>query len=346
MEASYIKHTLQFHSPSGTSRGILKTKDSWFLTLNDDDHVAVGECSIIEGLNPETAEIVEERLTLLCTSINQDKPIAASIFDNAPSVRFAYEMALQDHRTGSKRELYSNNFLNGEGIPINGLIWMGEASYMLKQIGEKLTEGYACLKLKIAAIDFESEIGLLKKIREEYRYDNLEIRLDANGGFSNNEVQARLQRLSEYNIHSIEQPIRQGQWNDMAKLLYNTPIPIALDEEMIGIDSIEQKKVLLDTISPDYIILKPSLVGGLEKSNEWITLANERNIKWWVTSALESNIGLSAISQWTASLDLTMKYQGLGTGQLYSNNITSPLYIKEGQLFHGEKNWDLNLIGC
>jgi o-succinylbenzoate synthase len=346
MEANFIKHTLQFHSPSGTSRGILKTKDSWFLILKEDYKVSIGECSIIEGLNPEGPEDVEDKLQTVCDAINNNKTVDELIFDNAPSVRFAYEMAFQDQRTGATRELYSTNFLKGKGIPINGLIWMGDTAYMLKQIAEKISHGYDCLKLKIAAIDFESELDLLKKIRTEYSDADLEIRLDANGGFNNHEVQTRLQRLSEYNIHSIEQPIKQGQWNEMAKLIYNTPIPIALDEELIGLENLTDKQNLIETIKPNYIILKPSLLGGFEKTNEWISLANKHNIKWWVTSALESNIGLSAIAQWTASLEPTMKYQGLGTGQLYSNNIPSPLYIDKGQLFHGNTPWDLKLIGC
>ena len=346
MKATIKKHTLQFHRPSGTSRGVLKTKDSWFLILNDNGSTSIGECSIIEGLNPESPEIVERRLSSICNLINNKEEVSDSIFENAPSVRFAYEMAIRDKKTGNKRELYSNSFLNGEGIPINGLIWMGEPDYMLKQIKDKLDKGYDCLKLKIAAIDFESEKDLLKKIRQEFNNDNLEIRLDANGGFNNGEALAQLQQLSVYNIHSIEQPIKQGQWNEMAKLIYSSPIPIALDEELIGIELEEDKQDLIKAINPDYIILKPSLLGGFQKSKEWIDIADERNIKWWVTSALESNIGLSAIAQWTNSLNLTMKYQGLGTGQLYSNNIPSPLYIDQGALFYGSNSWDLNLIGC
>jgi len=346
MKARFIKHTLKFKQPSGTSRGILRTKDSWFLIIEEGNKVSIGECSIIEGLNPETPDIVESKLSSIVEAINNKSPISSEIFLNAPSVKFAYEMALKDQKEGSTRELYKTNFIKGAGIPINGLIWMGDPSFMLSQIKEKLTSGYNCLKLKIAAIDFEEEIELLKKIRDQFNASDLEIRVDANGGFSNMEATDRLKRLSKFDIHSIEQPIAQGQWQEMAKVVYNSPIPIALDEELIGIDNLVRKNELLDTIKPHYIILKPSLLGGFEDTEEWIDITDNKNIKWWVTSALESNIGLSAIAQWTSSLDLTMKYQGLGTGQLYANNIPSPLYIDKGYIHSGNDSWDLNFLGC
>ncbi|MDA8692659.1 o-succinylbenzoate synthase [Saprospiraceae bacterium] len=346
MKARFVKHTLKFKQPSGTSRGILRTKDSWFLILEDGENLSIGECSIIEGLNPEMAEEVEIKLQSIVNALNDVKSVDPDIFINAPSVKFAYEMALRDHKNGAIRELYKTNFLEGKGIPINGLIWMGKPSFMLSQIKKKINEGYNCLKLKIAAIDFEEEIELLQSIRNKFKASDLEIRVDANGGFSNIEARTRLQRLSKFDIHSIEQPIAPGQWEEMAKIVYDSPIPIALDEELISIESTVSKNELIETIKPHYIILKPSLLGGFSESEEWIDIANKNDIKWWITSALESNIGLSAITQWTSSLDLTMKHQGLGTGQLYNNNIPSPLYIDKGNIYHGKDNWDLNLIGC
>jgi o-succinylbenzoate synthase len=346
MKARYIKHTLNFKQPSGTSRGVLKTKDSWFLIIEENNHLSIGECSIIEGLNPETPELVDKIFPIIVDLLNNDKPIDEGIFDNAPSIKFAYEMAQKDRETGAKRTLFKTEFTEGKGIPINGLIWMGEPAYMLSQIKQKLNAGYNCLKLKIAAIDFEDEINLLSKIRKKYNSDDLEIRVDANGGFSNIEARNRLQRLSEYDIHSIEQPIAPGQWEEMAKIVYESPIPIALDEELIGINGLAQKNELIDTIKPHYLIFKPSLLGGYAESEEWISIANENDIKWWITSALESNIGLSAIAQWTSSLDLKMKFQGLGTGQLFTNNIPSPLHIDRGYLHYGSDNWNLKLLGC
>jgi o-succinylbenzoate synthase len=349
MVASYKKHTLTFKSPSGTSRGILRTKTSWFLKLKhaNNINIAIGECSIIEGLNPENHDFVDIKMEQLCTAINNGQSIEDSFFENAPSVRFAYEMAYRDMATGSKRELYNTSFTSGHnGIPINGLIWMGSKDFMLEQIEQKLEKGYKCLKLKVAAIDFKEELSLLSEIRSRYSDSELEIRVDANGGFKDKDALEKLKHLSDYKIHSIEQPIMAQNWPSMSRLIEDTPIDIALDEELIGIDSIIEKEKLITELKPHYIILKPSLVGGFKKSEEWIEIANKNDIKWWITSALESNIGLNAIAQWSSSLVLPMHYQGLGTGQLFENNIPSPLYIENENLYSGSAIWDASILGC
>jgi len=243
-------------------------------------------------------------------------------------------MALKDLKTEGNYKLFNNDFTNGNaGIPINGLIWMGDIDFMKRQIREKLDKGFRCLKMKIGALNFEEEFTVLKNIRSEYSPNDLELRVDANGAFSPLDVLQKLEKLSRLNLHSIEQPIKQGQMDEMADLCLQTPLPIALDEELIGVHKKDKRIELLDRINPQYIILKPALVGGFYSSEEWIELAENRKMGWWITSALESNIGLNAIAQWTASLNTTA-YQGLGTGQLYENNIQSPLQILGERLFY------------
>jgi len=240
--------------------------------------------------------------------------------------------------------LFYSEFTKGkQSIPINGLVWMGDKEFMKRQIKEKLAAGFSCIKMKIGAIDFETEIDLLKSIRKEFSATEIELRVDANGGFTPKNALEKLKRLSELEIHSIEQPIKQGQFEEMAMLCEKTPLPIALDEELIGVFSIERKRKIIQTIQPQFIILKPSLVGGFKGSEEWIELANSHNIAWWITSALESNVGLNAIAQWTFTLNNTMP-QGLGTGGLYTNNFDSPLEIQKGSLhYNNSKKWNFNL---
>jgi len=244
---------------------------------------------------------------------------------------------------GSKK-LFLSDFTDGiTGIPINGLVWMGDKDFMEKQIREKIDAGYRCIKLKIGANDFSTELEILAAIRKQFSSDELEIRLDANGAFHPNEALEKLNRLSEFGIHSIEQPIRQHNRYAMAELCIHSPIPIVLDEELIGVNP-DDKESLLEKINPAYIILKPSLLGGFKQSEEWIRLAVKHHIGWWVTSALESNIGLNAIAQWSATLGSTLP-QGLGTGQLYHNNIPSPLSINQAKLYYKSDNeWDLSTI--
>lgn len=254
-------------------------------------------------------------------------------------------MALMDLNNKGHQILFPSNFTKGiSAIPINGLIWMGEPSFMKEQIKDKLQQGFSCIKMKIGAIDFEQEISILKAIRKEFSPADIELRVDANGAFTPEDATTKLERLAEFQLHSIEQPIKAGQWQKMATLCKNTPLPIALDEELIGIHHTEEKQKLIDTINPQYIILKPSLLGGFESCNEWIQTTEGKNCGWWITSALESNIGLNAIAQWTYTLNSALP-QGLGTGQLYTNNFESPLEVSKGFLhYRTETNWELSLL--
>lgn len=345
LKAQYKKHTLFFKTPAGTSRGVLKTKDSWFLEIWDTAHPdikGVGECSIIPNLSIDNPDAIEPMLDELCSNISRHKEYFSNKLRDFPAIRFALETALIDLQNGGKQIFFESEFTEGKsGIPINGLIWMGDEEYMRSQMEDKIHE-YPCVKMKIGAISFDREIAIIKWLRETYGND-FELRVDANGAFSLDEVYERLIELSKFKIHSIEQPIKQGQWNEMATLCIHTPIPIVLDEELIGVESLRKKAELLDTIKPQYIIIKPSLVGGFKASHEWIMLAQERKIGWWVTSALESNIGLNAIAQWTYLFNITMP-QGLGTGSLYTNNVESPLYIEKGKLWHRRRNSGLDII--
>lgn len=331
MRARYSKKTFHFKRPSGTSRGILTEKHAWFIEVWHDAHpevIGVGECSIIPGLSPDFIdfESYERKLTEVCADLQSD-------LSDWPSIKFGVETALLDLQNGGKGIIFQNDFITGNRkIPINGLIWMGDAAFMQEQIEAKLAEGFTTIKLKIGAIDFQSELDLLRSIRERYSKEEITLRVDANGAFSIDEAQTKLAALAELGIHSIEQPIRQGQWDEMRKLCKNTPLPIALDEELIGVNEIEQKKDLLNTIQPQYIILKPSLHGGIEGTQAWITLAEQRNIPWWITSALESNVGLNAICQLTAEYTNDLP-QGLGTGSLYTDNIPSNLKVQNGTIF-------------
>jgi len=334
---------LEFKQPSGTSRGVLRTKESWFLELREVEtgKKGIGECSVIKGLSPDyKGASITATLDALCQSINKGVAIGldSPLFKAKPAVKFCYEMAVKDIEAKQEKILFDTEFIHGKGLPINGLVWMGSKSFMNKQIKEKINAGFKCIKIKIAAIDFEEECTLLDSIRKEYSKDDIIIRVDANGGFGVDEALEKLKRLSDYELHSIEQPIMAGQGEDMAQLCVSSPIAIALDEELIGINDDNTRHKLLADISPQFVILKPSLVGGFADAEAWINHAANMDIGWWVTSALESNIGLNAIAQWTASLGAE-GFQGLGTGQLYTNNVESPLYIHDGSLFYGGDEW-------
>lgn len=328
--------TLHFKRPSGTSRGILLKKNSWIITIWDQNNAEVkgkGECSIIESLSPDWNENYVFNLNYLTAHFSELQNIDHPWFEDKPSIKFGVETALLDLKNGGKQILFPSLFTNGEeGIKINGLIWMGDKDFMFQQIKEKIEAGFTCIKMKIGAIDFEAEIDLLRYIRTHFSQSDIELRVDANGAFSYSSALEKLKTLSDYKLHSIEQPIRQGNIEHMARLCETTPLDIALDEELIGVHGTERIS-LLDAIKPQYIILKPSLVGGLKESNDWINKSEERGIRWWITSALESNIGLNAIAQWTYTLNNKMP-QGLGTGQLYTNNTKSPLQIEKGFLYH------------
>ncbi len=333
LNAIWTKHTLKFKQPSGTSRGTLNIKESWFILLREEDNsstVGIGECGLLKGLSHDDVPNYEEKLAKVCQNINKcAKDFQQTLLD-FPSIRFGLEMALLDLKNGGTRNLFPSAFANGkQPIPINGLIWMGSKQFMFDQINTKINAGFDCIKLKIGAINFEEELGLLRYIRSEF--SDIEIRVDANGAFQPDSAMNKLEHLAQFNIHSIEQPIAAGQQKHMARLCERSPIPIALDEELIGIKTESAKKQLLEKIRPQYIILKPSLVGGFASCAEYINLCNSLNIDWWATSALESNIGLNAIAQWTAIQNNDMP-QGLGTGQLYTNNLPSPLEIQSGSL--------------
>ncbi len=343
LKASYQHHPLIFKKAAGTSRGILHQKDSWFIYLTDSDdpdRYGIGEVSIIPGLSIDPMEAVESELKLICQQINSYAAWTKQRGNLFPAIRFGLEMALSDLYSGGNRVFSNTDFTAGKaGISINGLIWMEDFAGMQKQIEEKIAAGFSCLKLKIGAIDFEQELRLLKSIRAHFTPNQIELRVDANGAFSPAEAPEKLKKLSEFAIHSIEQPIRQGQARAMAALCKTSPVPIALDEELIGVYG-TNKVQLLEEIMPQYLILKPSLLGGLAMAEEWIELSAKNNIAWWATSALESNIGLNCIAQWVFLQSSTMP-QGLGTGQLYTNNIESPLKIAEGKLFHDpNKEWN------
>ena len=344
LKASFKKYTLKFSEERGTSRGWLQTKDSWFISVWDSTNpetTGIGECSYLPGLNPEILATYEDKVKEVCDQINESEFWLNEGLIEFPSVHFGLETALLDLEKKGTKILFETEFSTQEKpISINGLIWMGTHENMMNQVDEKLKQGFRCIKLKIGAIDFEKELNILKSIREKSKI--IEIRVDANGAFSPSEAMEKLKRLAEFNLHSIEQPIKKGLSATLNQLCKESPIPIALDEELIGKFSLEQKAETLDAIDPPYIILKPSLIGGIKGSKEWIKLAEERNIKWWITSALESNIGLNAVAQFVSTTDNKM-FQGLGTGKLYTNNIPSPLKVIGDEISYiQDKNWNLS----
>ncbi len=344
MKASYHKYILNFKQPSGTSRGVLKTKETWFIKLDQNGKQGIGECGILRGLSVDDVPEYEETLQWTCTNIHLG---LADLYDNLkkfPSIQFGLEMAFKSLESESPFHLFPSEFTqNNKSIPINGLIWMGTEAFMKQQIQDKIEAGFSCIKMKIGAIDFETEWALLKSIRKQFSAQDIELRVDANGAFSETEALEKLKRLSDLDLHSIEQPIKAGQIEDMAKLCEETPLPIALDEELIGIFNNTDKLSLIETIKPQYIILKPSFIGGWQGSQEWIQHADSNQIGWWITSALESNVGLNAIAQWTYILNNSLP-QGLGTGSLFTNNFESPLTVKNGSLFYdSHKPWNFTL---
>lgn len=308
----------------------MKVKDTFILRVHDSevpDVTGIGECALFKGLSAEDTPSYTDHLESFCNNPS------ANTLPEISSIRFGYETAMLSlNARGSSRLIESAFTTQSSPIQINGLIWMGTKQEMCARIAEKLDAGFRCVKLKIGGINFDDEVELLANIRREFPSGSIELRLDANGAFTPENALARLNRLSEFDIHSIEQPIKSGQWEEMARLCRLSPIPIALDEELIGFHSDDFKTRLLDTILPAYIILKPSLCGGFEESDRWIELAENRNIGWWATSALESNIGLNAIAQWVACYNPTMP-QGLGTGALYTNNFPSPLQLEGDNMY-------------
>ena len=303
IKASYKKYILNFKNPSGTSRGVLKTKETWFLILEEKGTLGIGETGLFRGLSIDDVQHYENKLMWVCDHIEQGLDYLLKELYEFPSIQFGLEQAFLSLKSNTSFELFPSLFTEGKkSIPINGLIWMGDKRFMKNQIQDKLKTGFTCLKMKIGALNFNEEIELLKKIRKEFSSQEIELRVDANGAFQPKDALEKLNRLAALDIHSIEQPIQQGQVHEMAELCSKTPLPIALDEELIGVFSFEDKKKLIATIAPQYIILKPSLIGGFAGSTEWIKLATQYHLGWWITSALESNVGLNAIAQFTHTL--------------------------------------------
>lgn len=337
IEAKYHKVELIFKHPAGTSRGILTSKTSWLIYLACNGINAIGECSLLKGLSIDNEELFENKLQEVCNDINNYHYWLETGLIEFPAIRFGLEMALLDLLNGGKQIYFPSLFTDKKDfIRINGLIWMQAPKNMQLQIEDKIRQGFTCIKLKIGAIDFHEELALIKFIRSNYSSNELEIRVDANGAFLPDEALEKLKQLSEFELHSIEQPIKVGNWEEMAYLCEQSPLAIALDEELIGVNFSDEKRRLLLNIQPKYIIIKPSLLGGFAMSLEWIQVAEMLNIEWWVTSALESNIGLNAIAQFTYTLNNIMP-QGLGTGSLFINNFESPLFL------HGEYMWHKEL---
>lgn len=344
MIARHFQYTLQFRFRAGTSRGVLTQKTCSYLLLEENGITGIGECSTIPGLSIDPKESYHSKLDEVCSLLNNGVLPENIDLQHYPSITFGLETALLDINAKGSKILFPSEFTSGNvGIPINGLVWMGDKAFMQQQIREKIEAGYHCIKLKIGALDFDTELEIIQNIRREFSAQEIEIRLDANGGFLPTEALQKLERLAAFQIHSIEQPIKAGLFEAMANLCRKSPIPIVLDEELIGVQPID-KEQLIKKIKPAYIILKPSLIGGIGESEDWIRKAEKNGVKWWITSALESNIGLNAIAQWTYTLNSPLP-QGLGTGQLYHNNVPSPLEIRDAQLFYNEgNNWELNDI--
>jgi|TARA_B110001452_G_scaffold235584_1_gene214446 o-succinylbenzoate synthase len=331
MKAHFKKHTLIFKNPSGTSRGVLLKKDSWFLILSKDRKSGIGECSILKGLSYDDHPDFEKTLAMLCNQITRGETLLD--LTSWPAIKMGYEMALLSLKGIHSYELFPSFFTKGsKSIPINGLVWMGSYDFMKQQIDALLSKGFNCIKIKIGALDFDEELRLIAQLRKRYDAKTISIRVDANGAFLFSEALSKLQKLSAFRLHSIEQPIATKQWENMAFLCKKTPIPIALDEELIGVFSKALQIQMLDQICPQYLVFKPTLLGGFSSTLQWLSLAKEKGIDWWITSALESNIGLNAIAQFTFLKNISLP-QGLGTGSLFTNNIESPLVIKKGCLW-------------
>ncbi len=348
IKASVSRRDLVFKIPAGTSRGVFTKKISWFISLYHEgkfENRGIGEISPIPGLSIDNLDKIENKITETINQINKTGKVDEFKISQFPSIQFGIETALKDLKSEGIGILYPSPFTKGvQAIIINGLIWMGGQQFMVNQVKEKIKAGFRCIKLKIGAIDFETELLILKSIRDKFSPSQLELRVDANGAFSTEEAENKLEELAALEIHSIEQPIKQGQWEQMKNLCIKNILPIALDEELIGISERSKKKTLLENIKPHYIILKPSLLGGFKECEEWITLAENMGIGWWITSALESNIGLNAIAQWTTTLNNNL-FQGLGTGGLYTNNVKCPLTLKGENLYYfPNKDWDLGTI--
>jgi o-succinylbenzoate synthase len=342
---SYQRRVLRFNFPARTSRGALTEHVAYYLELRDlrtSGRVGWGEAAPLAGLSPDYGPAFETQVQALCQAVNKQRYTFLEDIDPAsltsaaqPALRFALETAVLDLAQGGQHQLYTNAFGRGQaGIPINGLVWMGDAAFMREQIKQKLAAGYSCLKVKIGSLDFGTELALLAEIRAEASPEQLVLRVDANGAFSPAEALGKLEQLARFAVHSIEQPVAAGQWPALAEVCRHSPIPVALDEELIGLTDPDQQEKLLSAVRPAYLVLKPTLLGGHAATRRWIALAQAHGLGWWMTSALESNIGLNAVAQLTGEYDVAGFAQGLGTGQLYHNNVAAPLHIAHGALHY------------
>jgi o-succinylbenzoate synthase len=350
LRATITKKVFEFNFTARTSRGRMKDRVSWFIKVWDERNPSVfgmGECAPLPGLSIDDKPDYESVLQSVAEKISSLKADSSTLLNDCaslapgyPSIVFGLETALLDLRNGGKRIIFDNNFVQSKPIPINGLVWMGDLDQMLQQASIKIEEGFRCIKIKVGGLNFEKECDILHYIRRKYYREEITLRLDANGAFKTEEALYKLYDLSKFKIHSLEQPIKPGQ-PELEELCRKSPIPIALDEEMIGVETQAEKKALLEKIKPQFIIIKPSLHGGILGTQQWIALAESMNIGWWITSALESNIGLNAICQLTANYSISIP-QGLGTGSLYENNFESPLEVRKGEIFYNQKlSWNL-----
>jgi o-succinylbenzoate synthase len=337
-----------FRKPAVTSRGILIKKPVYFILLYDSSLpfvYGIGECSLFPGLSMDDVDGYYKKIEEIVELINNGWFNLRAPQYSHPSINFALETALRDLEKKGTRILYPSAFTEGkDSITINGLIWMGNAEDMNSQIDQELNQGYHCLKLKIGTLNFDEEYEIISRIRKRYLACDLEIRLDANGAFPPEDALEYLYRLSDLDIHSVEQPILPSQLDEMAALCETSPLPIALDEELIGKYPYENKMQLLKMINPEFIVLKPGLLGGIASCEEWIEIANKLNIGWWITSSLETNIGLNVIAQWTYTLNSPLT-QGLSTGNLFENNVESPLALQGEKLYYfPQKKWDMTMF--
>jgi len=358
--AEYRSYNLHFNFQAGTSKGVLTNRHVYILRLHFSRRTSVsgfGECSVIPGISPDDTPNYEKLIERACADINRlcmsydaswqnpiqwlERVLDATMPIGFPSIKFGFETALLDLVNGGKRQIIATDFIKGKIIiPINGLVWMNTIPQMRLEAFAKINAGFNCIKIKIGALNWQEELDLLREIRESEAGAKVILRVDANGAFNADNVFEKLADLAEFNLHSIEQPIEKGQWPLLSTICKQSPVPIALDEELSGSKERDEKIALLRTIKPQYIVLKPSMVGGLYETKEWIEVAESLNIAWWITSALESNIGLNAIAQFTAQYSNLM-HQGLGTGKLYQWNFESPLQAENGFLqYSQEKQWD------
>jgi o-succinylbenzoate synthase len=351
MKYRIVHHQLKFKTPAKTSRNVFEERHIRYVILEKNGVIGIGEAAPLVHLSIDDVEDYDSKLEGICTQLCEDAlhhELSLDLIFNLdlklyPSIQFGLETALLDLQNGGSRKLFDTAFIQGKPIPINGLVWMDDLDKMYDETMSKINEGFRCIKFKVGQHDFDAECRFLERIRKEYDAFKLEIRLDANGAFVSDEALQQLKDLSRFDIHSLEQPIKPNQWDAMAELCAEAKIDIALDEELIGVNVTERGKTLLKHIQPQYLILKPNLIGGFSISDHWIKLCRRHQTGWWATSALESNIGLNAIAQWVSQYDTTVP-QGLGTGGLYSNNISSPLAIQNKSLVYGNDLWELSLF--